>query len=205
MWTFHHEPNGNETNPNGGPGAWRNAMEYIVERWKDRGVTFWQGNLDASVTTQEGIMLCGPNLVAGAYSGNPYSVFDTWWPPNWTWGNQNLVASAMDGYNQGLKPGQTGTGTWRPYGEIVGDPTIGKAFYKDWSDKKRTAQNNAGRPHLQCIFETATRERNNRYTTESAAWNATGLAPTSANWLINMSNFGHHRCQVAGLVRPVCS
>jgi hypothetical protein len=182
MFSFHHEPNVNGNQGEAGtPAEWRAAYEQVITRWQNRGVTLWSGSQDGETTT-EGLMLCGPILVGGAYSGgNIHTNYDTFWPTNWTWGNTNLVASAMDGYNQGP--------VWRTFQEVQGGHPS-RQGYKSWSDAKRITQNNAGRVHFQTIWETGTKERTAApYSSNSAAWTATGLAATKANWIENMRDY----------------
>ena len=183
LWVPHHEPNVNGNQGESGTREEFRAMyQHIIEVFISRGVTIWEGT-QAGETTTEGLMLCGPVLVANT-SGSPVSIWNDWWPTNWSWGNEYLVASGMDGYNQAPQNG----GVWRTFQEVVGGHPS-KAGYKSWSDAKKASQNAQGRVHFQTIWETGCREASASATAVSAPWTATGLSRTKANWMENMRDY----------------
>lgn len=179
LYSYWHEPNNGEP---GTPAAYRDSYEYLVDIFDSEGVQRWEGSLEG-VTTTPGIMYCGPVLSGGAFAW-PSTIWNDWWPASWTWGNNNLVASGVDGYNRGPQ--------WHSFrGVMGGHPS--RQGYKSWSDAKRTAQHNAGNPHFQTIWEVGCRERGVRYTTfDTTDWLATGYTANQAtkpNWFEDMRDY----------------
>ena len=194
-WSLHHEPNDDDVqnvsisgNANGVQGVlnYQSAVENIIELWKTRGVTMWEGD-NSGFTTQEGLML-GLNLITGESAGGSFSFgsggasgsiqktadWGVWWPNTWTWGNQNMVLSAADSYNN---KATITTGVFKTLEYTL-------TSWTNWNDQKRTYLASIGRPFLTSVWETGTTEES-LYNSIHSSWTATGLAKTKANWFLN--------------------
>jgi hypothetical protein len=193
VWSYHHEPNGqNEIDAGNGSNLatlasnWRAATQHVYDLWVAQGVTIWDGESDWTTNT-EGLILA-INLVDGAASNASLNapgkgVF--WGPANGagagdTWMDQHMVMFTTDPYPLTVM---------RPLSELVTTSVSGFPSIRTWSNAKKTYQESQGRPFLQGIFETGTRQVAQYTGGVSSQWTATGLAATEANWIINMRNY----------------
>lgn len=195
-FTFHHEPNNGDaadpavsgsSNETQGITNWWRAMERICTRWDALGIPRAVVS-QTGVISSRGMIYGGPNI-AGAAQVSTAATYNAWYrtpaTEPWGWGPTGIQMACFDMY-QG---GSGGGGVWRSFPEMAGANNSRPGFVQ-WAIPKIAQQNAVGLTLLLACWEFACDEwdkiwpepSTRMFSSFSPDWNATGLAPTMANY-----------------------
>ncbi|MGH2595787.1 MAG: delta-60 repeat domain-containing protein [Actinomycetota bacterium] len=195
QWDPHHEPNNaSEQGTFGGSdvataAAWHAMAQRVCEIFRDDcGVRFAQMDQNGAFLPGGDGLIFMMNLTAGNQSGSstqgePRSTsYSRWWPTNgsWPWGDQHIMGVSTDAYNQTQPPNFAGT--FHPFSWCY------QPFHT-YCDQRRAIQDAAGRPFLECVWETNSAEITQYGGGVSAEWTATGLPASKANWYLQLADY----------------
>jgi len=183
IFIFHHEPN-NDSGPGMSIADYWVCYEHIIDDiFRPAGVRIWTGTTEGTTIT-EGLILSIAMVSGTQVSGIGHSQdIYTWWGPSTAnaatnpglipWADDNIVLHGADAYNQA---------------DVFKTFAFTHSTFKAWSDAKKIWQNAHGKPFFPFIGETGCHEASD-YTSDSAAWIATGLTRSKVNWYINAAQF----------------